>query len=250
MNGSCLVRQHQVHLQRRAAADGGLPLSALPEAERHVVFRDRCRAKGQPQDRGPDAQDLRRCRRERTAGAATVLREMRFTDRVPRRGHARPGVHQSGHPGEHLLAQSDDGGLVRDGTALDRHRRDETARRAQSAAGGLAAAATLSQNPLSRRPRWRTHAGQPHSWTSFTSIPRSWSRTPRKPAGSPRWARRAPMSMRGRPEAWREVYGRLRAVASDEDAIEAIDDLRELLEFEDLLMLPALPLEQRHRSPR
>ena len=54
----------------------------------------------------------------------------------------------------------------------------------------------------------------------------------------------------GRPEAWREVYGRLRAVASEEDAIEAIGDLRELLEFEDLLILPALPLEQRHRSPR
>src|SRR3954468_5156589 len=55
---------------------------------------------------------------------------------------------KSGHPGEHLLAQPDDGGLVRDGTALDRHRRDETARGAQSAAGGLVAMTTLSQNPL------------------------------------------------------------------------------------------------------
>ena len=54
----------------------------------------------------------------------------------------------------------------------------------------------------------------------------------------------------GRPEAWREVYTRLCAVAGEEDAIEAIGDLRELLELEDLLILPALPLEQRHRSPR
>ena len=54
----------------------------------------------------------------------------------------------------------------------------------------------------------------------------------------------------GRPEAWREVYDRLRAVAGEEDAIEAIGDLRELLELEDLLILRALPLEQRHRSPR
>jgi hypothetical protein len=54
----------------------------------------------------------------------------------------------------------------------------------------------------------------------------------------------------GRPEAWREVYDRLRTVAGEEDAIEAIGDLRELLELEDLLILPALPLEQRHRSPR
>ena len=54
----------------------------------------------------------------------------------------------------------------------------------------------------------------------------------------------------GRPEAWREVYDRLRTVAGEEDALEAIGDLRELLELEDLLILPALPLEQRHRSPR
>jgi hypothetical protein len=53
----------------------------------------------------------------------------------------------------------------------------------------------------------------------------------------------------GRPE-WREVYDRLRTVAGEEDALEAIGDLRELLELEDLLILPALPLEQRHRSPR
>jgi hypothetical protein len=54
----------------------------------------------------------------------------------------------------------------------------------------------------------------------------------------------------GRPEAWREVYDRLRAVAGEEDALEAIGDLRELLELEDLLILPVLPLEQRRRSPR
>ena len=54
----------------------------------------------------------------------------------------------------------------------------------------------------------------------------------------------------GRPEPWREVYDRLHAVASEEDALEAIGDLRELLELEDLLILPVLPLEQRHRSPR
>jgi hypothetical protein len=40
----------------------------------------------------------------------------------------------------------------------------------------------------------------------------------------------------GRPEPWREVWHRLRAVASEEDAIEAIGDLRELLEEEDLLL--------------
>jgi hypothetical protein len=54
----------------------------------------------------------------------------------------------------------------------------------------------------------------------------------------------------GRPEAWREVYDRLRSVAGEEDAIEAIGDLRELLELADLLILPVLPLEQRQRSPR
>ncbi|HVU41155.1 MAG TPA: hypothetical protein VHD86_08920 [Xanthobacteraceae bacterium] len=40
----------------------------------------------------------------------------------------------------------------------------------------------------------------------------------------------------GRPEPWREVWHRLRAVASEEDAIEAMGDLRELLEEEDLLL--------------
>jgi hypothetical protein len=42
----------------------------------------------------------------------------------------------------------------------------------------------------------------------------------------------------------------LRAVAGEADAIEAIGDLREPLELEDLLILPVLPLEQRPRSQR
>jgi hypothetical protein len=54
----------------------------------------------------------------------------------------------------------------------------------------------------------------------------------------------------GRPPPWREVYDRLRAVAAEDDAIEAIGDLRELLELEDLLVLPVLPLEQPDRSGR
>lgn len=45
----------------------------------------------------------------------------------------------------------------------------------------------------------------------------------------------------GRPEPWREVWHRMRAVASEEDAIEAIGDLRELLEEEDLLLPSAGP---------
>ena len=40
----------------------------------------------------------------------------------------------------------------------------------------------------------------------------------------------------GRPEPWREVWHRLRAVTDEEDAIEAIGDLRELLAEEDLLL--------------
>jgi hypothetical protein len=44
----------------------------------------------------------------------------------------------------------------------------------------------------------------------------------------------------GRPQPWREVSRRLKAVTNEEDAIEAIGDLRELLEDEDLL-LPSGP---------
>jgi len=45
----------------------------------------------------------------------------------------------------------------------------------------------------------------------------------------------------GRPEPWREVYHRLTTVGSEEDADEAIGDLRELLELEDLLVAPNPP---------
>jgi len=44
-----------------------------------------------------------------------------------------------------------------------------------------------------------------------------------------------------RPEPWREVYHRLTTVGSEEDADEAIGDLRELLELEDLLVAPSPP---------
>jgi hypothetical protein len=40
----------------------------------------------------------------------------------------------------------------------------------------------------------------------------------------------------GRPEPWREVWHRLKAVTSEDEAIEAIGDLRELLAEEDLLL--------------
>jgi len=45
----------------------------------------------------------------------------------------------------------------------------------------------------------------------------------------------------GRPAPWREVYHRLTTVADEEDAEEAIGDLRELLDVEDLLIHPSLP---------
>ena len=40
----------------------------------------------------------------------------------------------------------------------------------------------------------------------------------------------------GRPEPWRELWHRLRSVATEEDAIEAFGDMRELLLDEDLLL--------------
>jgi hypothetical protein len=52
----------------------------------------------------------------------------------------------------------------------------------------------------------------------------------------------------GRPPAWRDVYERLRTVRSEDDAIEPIGALRELLELEDLLVPPKLPLESQHRD--
>ncbi len=45
----------------------------------------------------------------------------------------------------------------------------------------------------------------------------------------------------GRPSPWREVYHRLATVSSEEEADEAIGDLRELLDLEDLLIHPNLP---------
>ena len=40
----------------------------------------------------------------------------------------------------------------------------------------------------------------------------------------------------GRPAPWRELWHRLKTVASEDDAIEAVGDLRELLLEEDLLL--------------
>ena len=40
----------------------------------------------------------------------------------------------------------------------------------------------------------------------------------------------------GRPAPWREVWHRLKTVTGEDDAIEAIGDLRELLAEEDLLL--------------
>jgi hypothetical protein len=40
----------------------------------------------------------------------------------------------------------------------------------------------------------------------------------------------------GRPEPWREVWHRLKTVTAEDEAIEAIGDLRELLLEEDLLL--------------
>jgi hypothetical protein len=40
----------------------------------------------------------------------------------------------------------------------------------------------------------------------------------------------------GRPAPWREVWHRLKTVTSEDEAIEAMGDLRELLEEEDLLL--------------
>lgn len=52
----------------------------------------------------------------------------------------------------------------------------------------------------------------------------------------------------GRPAPWREVYDRLRAVTAEDEAIEAIGDLRELLEVEDLLLSAVPPPERGDRS--
>ena len=45
----------------------------------------------------------------------------------------------------------------------------------------------------------------------------------------------------GRPAPWRELWHRLKAVTTEEEAIEAIGDMRELLADEDLLVPPGSP---------
>ena len=45
----------------------------------------------------------------------------------------------------------------------------------------------------------------------------------------------------GRPAPWRELWHRLKSVSSEEEAIEAIGDMRELLAEEDLLIPPTGP---------
>jgi hypothetical protein len=52
----------------------------------------------------------------------------------------------------------------------------------------------------------------------------------------------------GRPPPWREIYHRLAAVRSEDEAAEAIGALRELLELEDLLVPPNLPLSTQHHE--
>lgn len=47
----------------------------------------------------------------------------------------------------------------------------------------------------------------------------------------------------GRPPPWRDIYYRLQSVRSDDEAINAIGALRELLELEDLLVPPKLPID-------
>ncbi len=45
----------------------------------------------------------------------------------------------------------------------------------------------------------------------------------------------------GRPAPWRELWHRLKSVSSEDEAIEAIGDMRELLAEEDLLLPPGAP---------
>ena len=54
----------------------------------------------------------------------------------------------------------------------------------------------------------------------------------------------------GRPPAWRDLYHRLRSIRSDDEAIEVIGALRELLELEDLLLPPKLPLVSQPHDER
>ncbi len=48
----------------------------------------------------------------------------------------------------------------------------------------------------------------------------------------------------GRPAPWRELWHRLKLVSSEDEAIEAIGDMRELLAGEDLLIPPGRPSRQ------
>lgn len=54
----------------------------------------------------------------------------------------------------------------------------------------------------------------------------------------------------GRPPSRRDLWHRLDAVTTEDDATEVIGALRELLELEDLLVPPELPLVQPSRSTR
>jgi hypothetical protein len=54
---------------------------------------------------------------------------------------------------------------------------------------------------------------------------------------------------RGRPPPWRETAHKLHAAGSEDEAIEAVGALRELLEVEDLLFPPKLPLVTPGRRP-
>jgi hypothetical protein len=47
---------------------------------------------------------------------------------------------------------------------------------------------------------------------------------------------------RGRPPPWREMARKLHAAMSEDEAIDAVGAFRELLEMEDLLVPPELPL--------
>jgi hypothetical protein len=52
----------------------------------------------------------------------------------------------------------------------------------------------------------------------------------------------------GRPPAWREIWHRLNTPQTEDAAIEAIGALRELLDIEDLLERPKLPVVEPEKS--
>jgi hypothetical protein len=53
----------------------------------------------------------------------------------------------------------------------------------------------------------------------------------------------------GRPPPWRDLWHRLNTVQTEDAAIEVIGALRELLDTEDLLERPELPLVEPEKSP-